>query len=369
MKTVAQILMFSRFPDSVGALVARLEEMVQHLHPAYFGMVMSTGAVAISTQFLGMPLLARVLTWLNAIAFVVLCVATIARVIVYPRWLWKDMTDHRIGLVFFTIVAAAGILGSQYVIISPHHLLAKGLWIVTIVLWAFFTYAIFVAFTVKENKPPLAEGINGGWLLAVVGTQSVTCLGALLLPTSGAYRDTILFSSLCFWLCGGMLYMWTISLIFYRYTFFHFSPSDLMPPYWINMGAMAISTLAGSLLVENAVHGGFLQEFIPFLKGFTVLFWAVATWWIPMLVVLGFWRHGYRRFPLSYDPLYWGAVFPLAMYTLATFRLSQAMSLPFLMWIPRYFVYIALAAWLAAFFGMVRHATSVALAPRTKPTS
>ena len=45
------------------------------------------------------------------------------------------------------------------------------------------------------------------------------------------------------WLWGGMLYIWMISLIFYRYTFFPFQPGDLTPPYWINMGAMAISTL------------------------------------------------------------------------------------------------------------------------------
>ena len=46
-----------------------------------------------------------------------------------------------------------------------------------------------------------------------------------------------------------MLYIWIISLIFYRYTFFTISPSDLAPPYWINMGAVAISTLAGTMLL------------------------------------------------------------------------------------------------------------------------
>ena len=54
------------------------------------------------------------------------------------------------------------------------------------------------------------------------------------------------------WLWGGMLYIWLMALIFYRYTFFSLSPGDLEPPYWINMGAMAISTLAGSLLIECA---------------------------------------------------------------------------------------------------------------------
>ena len=32
-----------------------------------------------------------------------------------------------------------------------------------------------------------------------------------------------------------MLYGWIIALIFYRYAFFAMSPSDLAPPYWINI--------------------------------------------------------------------------------------------------------------------------------------
>ena len=39
-----------------------------------------------------------------------------------------------------------------------------------------------------------------------------------------------------------MLYIWIISLIFYRYTFFVLDPSHLAPPYWINMGAADFHT-------------------------------------------------------------------------------------------------------------------------------
>jgi tellurite resistance protein TehA-like permease len=130
-------------------------------------------------------------------------------------------------------------------------------------------------------------------------------------------------------------------------------PSDLAPPYWINMGAVAISTLAGSLLVLEAPRSALLAELLPFLKGLTLLFWATATWWIPMLVILGVWRHGVERFPLRYDPLYWGAVFPLGMYTAATWRLSQAIEVPSLTVIPRMLIFVALAAWTLAFAGLV----------------
>ncbi|HZR23025.1 MAG TPA: tellurite resistance/C4-dicarboxylate transporter family protein, partial [Vicinamibacterales bacterium] len=140
--------------------------------------------------------------------------------------------------------------------------------------------------------------------------------------------------------------------IFYRYTFFSMHPSDLAPPYWINMGAVAISTLAGSLLVLAAPASPVVREILPFIKGLTLMFWATATWWIPMLVILGVWRHVYSRFPLRYDPLYWGAVFPLGMYTVSTFRLAQAIDAPYLFAVPRVFVWIAIVAWSLAIVGM-----------------
>jgi tellurite resistance protein TehA-like permease len=131
------------------------------------------------------------------------------------------------------------------------------------------------------------------------------------------------------------------------------SPADLSPPYWINMGAMAISTLAGATLIDSAAASPLLTHLLPFLRGGTLLFWATATWWIPMLVILSLWRHVYRRFRLAYDPQYWGAVFPLGMYTVCTFRLAQVLDLPFLLAIPQCFGLFALTVWGITFLAML----------------
>ncbi len=335
--------------------LALARALVRNLSPAYFALVMATGIISIAAELTGLRLIAVALLWLNVIAYAILWLLTVLRVLWFPRQFFGDMTTHQQGPGFLTTTAGTCVLGSQFIRIYGDYATATALWTLGIVLWVCLTYVIFTSLTIKENKPSLAEGITGAWLLAVVATQSIAVLSSLLAAHwQQPYRLETNFLALSMWLWGGMLYIWMISLIFYRYTFFRFSPSDLAPPYWINMGAMAISTLAGTLLIINSPDAPFLQSLLPFLKGFTIFYWATGTWWIPMLAILAVWRYGWKRFPLTYDPLYWGAVFPLGMYVVATFEVAQAMGLDFLYFIPRYFIYVALVAWLAAFVGLLR---------------
>jgi tellurite resistance protein TehA-like permease len=321
------------------------------LTPAHFAMVMATGIVSLTAQLFGMPSVSRGLFVLNVLLYGALCALTGLRLALEPRPFLAGITDHARGPVFFTAVAGTSVLASQFVVLSGDYRIAGALGLLALALWIVLTYAIFAGLTIAPSKPPLDEGIGGGWLLAVVATQSIAVVGALLAPQAGSASIALDFLALAMWLAAGMLYIWIMALIFYRYTFFPFAPADLTPPYWINMGAMAISTLAGALLIRNAAHTAFLASLEPFLKGFTVFYWASGSWWIPLLAVLAFWRYVWRRFPLKYDPLYWGAVFPLGMYAAATEEMIDTMHLEFLEWLAHLFAYLALAAWVIAFAG------------------
>lgn len=324
---------------------------LEQFSPAYFGLVMATGIVSLGAHMQAMPWVARALFWLNVVAYGILWALVLLRLYWYPQRSCADISDHARGPGYLTLVAGTAVLGSQCIVLYAKWELGLLLWYLALILWLVFVYAIFTAFTVKADKPGLEQGIHGGWLLLTVATQSLAVLAALLAQgPAQPYRLEMHFFAVCMWLCAGMLYIWTIVLIFYRYMFFRLAPAALSPPYWINMGAMAISTLAGALLIGNATaQTPFLLSLLPFLKGFTVLYWATSTWWIPMLLALGMWRYGYKRFPMRYGPLYWAVVFPLGMYAVGTQTMAASLELTFFGVFPALFFYAALACWCVAF--------------------
>lgn len=328
-------------------------QAVADLFPGYFALVMATGIISTATFLLGMKWLAWALLVINLIAYAILSFLLMIRVIrFYPR-VKIDLTDHMRGPGFFTVIAGTCVLGSQLLIVAGRYQVAMVLWVLGLLLWAIVMYTFLTAVTVRDNKPLLETGISGTWLLATVATQSISVLGTLLADHFRSYREPVLFFTLCMFLLGCMLYLILITLIFYRFTFVNLTTVTLTPPYWINMGAVAITTLAGARLIIAAPTWSLLEEILPFLKGFTLFFWAAGTWWIPLLFILGIWRHLHKHFPLAYDPLYWGMVFPLGMYTVCTLQLSKALALEFLLFIPRIFIFVALAAWLITFMGLV----------------
>jgi len=325
------------------------------MHPAYFALAMATGIVAITTQLHGVPVLPVVLFWLNAGLLVAIAAATVLRIGRHHEAFLADVRSHSRAVGFFTLVAAVGVFGDQLILQMGATGLARVFWAATAALWLVVTYGLLTVLTVKREKPPLAEGLNGGWLVSVVATQSLAILTVLVLRDGfpAELHTPLMFMALVLWLGAWVLYLWLMTLIFFRYTFLPMLPQDLTPPYWINMGAVAISTLAGTVLLRHAELAPIVEELAPFIKGLTLLFWSVGSWWIPMLLVLGVWRHLLRGVPVAYDPLYWGGVFPLGMYSVCTYRLAEVVQVPFLLSISGAFAFIAMAAWTVAFAGLI----------------
>lgn len=334
-------------------IIILLRWNISRFHPSYFALVMATGIVSIAAKLLGFGTTAYSLFQFNKIAYVVLWAVYLIRLTRYTSYFIQDLTNHFKSPGFLTIVAGTSVLGNQFALFTENYFAATVLYFTALALWIILIYMFFVVITIKRKKPTLNKGLNGTWLLIVVATQSISILGVQVQFYLDNFSKLITFISLILFLLGCFFYIIIITLIFYRLTFFIVKAEEFAPPYWISMGAVAITTLAGSLLILNANHFDFINALTPFIKGLSLLFWAFGTWWIPLIIILGIWRHLYKKIPFVYHPQYWGMVFPLGMYTVCTYRLSYALNIDFIRLIASSFIYFALAAWLLTFAGMV----------------
>lgn len=323
--------------------------------PGHFAFVMATGIVSLAAHLQEVPLVPVALFALSLVAYLALLAITLARLMRHPSALLRDLAGHAVGPAFLTMVAATGVLGAQFAFLTPFRGIALVLWLWATLLWVALLYGFFLAATLASPKPPIERGLSGAWLLVTVSTESLCVLGtsvADLLPRP----EVGIFACVCLFLLGGMFYTVLIALILYRWLFLEMTAAMLAPPYWINMGAVAIAALAGSdLLLYAQGHPGVLG-FQPFITALTTGFWAAATWWVPLLALLTAWRHTAGRIPLVYDPQYWSMVFPLGMYTAATSTFARVTGHDFLLLIPQLFVWVAIVAWLAAFAGFLLRA-------------
>jgi len=145
----------------------------------------------------------------------------------------------------------------------------------------------------------------------------------------------IVFLAVLFWVVAIGVYLAMTGLVVWRAIDDSSAPELLQPDIWILMGGAAIATLAG-----DHIHKAGLESVRPV----TVVTWIVATAWIPLLICGTLQRFRRRR---ELPPgLWWAAVFPLGMYSAATYATAVETGWRWLTNVSLVFFWIAFAAWL-----------------------
>ncbi len=321
------------------------------LHPGNFAMVMATGIISIGFGTLQMEWLANLLYVFALTAWIGLLALSAGRIILFPGAVRVDLLNPRMVFSYFTLVAATSIVG-LLLHGHGHAVLALACWIFAFTIWCSLLYLAFSVLTFLTHEHNV-NIVHGGWLISIVGTQSLVLLGARIAPDLGTYAGYMAVEIHMLWGLGLIFYGIFVTLFCYRIFFLTLKPQDISPLLWVIMGAAAISANAGTSLLTSTPGLPFLAAQRPFIDGITLMIWAWSTWWIPMLFLFGLWKHVINRQPLVYEPILWSFVFPLGMYAVASARLGLAAEFPPLQWISQVMIWVALTAWLAVLVGMV----------------
>ncbi len=338
-----------------------MKQAVATLNPGYFALVMGTCIVSIGVHDNGMVLLSDTMLGLAVVCYAVLVIVTLWRAAAFPAALRSDFTDPRRGFGFFTFVAGTDVLGTR-IAGTGQHGIALGLLVVGGLSWLVLGYVVpWTAVLGREDRPVVA-GANGTWFIWVVASQSVAVLAAVLEPAASARRELALLA-VCSWSIGVILYAAAGVFVAARLLLYPLRPVDLTPPYWVAMGATAITVVAGARIVEMA-DAPMVTATRGLIAGTAVVFWAFGSWLILPLVAAGWWRHVKHRVPLRYEATLWSIVFPLGMYGVAGQFLGVADHLPIVEAIGKTEIWLAFTVWAATFIGMLVHLARTLVWPR-----
>jgi tellurite resistance protein TehA-like permease len=286
-----------------------------------FATVMATGIVSIAAddhEFRG-------LSAALAILAAVILLVQVAHVAIAWKRRPYDLADPDVAIRLLTYVAACSVLGARFAEHRPLSWVLAGM-----ALQGWLTLAPLVVRQMwRYRGTALRDRAHGAWELASVATAGLAIVSADL---------RIMLLALLFWVSAISVYMLMTSLVVWRIAHERLDRGGFEPDAWILMGGLAIATLAG-----DHIHRLWPAAFVETV---TMVTWVLATAWIPPLMYFVSLRiiRGDRLPPAG---AWWAVVFPLGMYSAATYAMSQETGVATLHMVASLFLWIALAAWLS----------------------
>lgn len=350
-------------PSSFGSRVA---EAVQTLTPEYFALTMASGIISVGLELEGFHALSAALLVICAVSYAVILVLSLVRLVRFREDMRRDFMDPARAFGFFTFIAGTNVLGVRLGMMGWPGATAL-LLVVAVLAWVVLGYVVPWTAVLGRDERPVVKDANGTWFIWCVASQSVAVAAASVEPLAGpGWRAALALVAVVAWSVGLILYAAVGIFVSLRLMTYPIRPEDLHPQYFVAMGAMAISVLAGARIVEMA-GAPMVDATLGLVAGSSVVFWAFASWLIPVLLAAGWWRHMTHRVPLTFEPGLWSVVFPLGMYAVAGIYLGRADRLPIVAFVGRAELWVAVAAFVATFAGMLWHLWATLVRPGMRP--
>ena len=227
----------------------QLRAAVRELIPGYFALVMASGIISVGLRQHEHVALSALLLGVCALSFSVLVLLNTWRVLAFPEAVVSDFTDPARGFGFFTFIAGGNVLGVRLAM-DGHHAVAVVLLGVGLLAWLLLGYVVPWTSVLGRSERPVLPKANGTWFIWVVASQSVATSAATLQPALPALRDALAVTAVFAWSVGLFLYAAVGIIVSARLLIYELRSTDLSPPYWVAMGAGAITVLAGARIEE-----------------------------------------------------------------------------------------------------------------------
>lgn len=300
--------------------------------PDVFAAVMATGVLSIAAENHHYPGISEMMGVVAALGLLVL----VALVLFRRRSVRWDLHDPDVTLRLFSFVAACAVLDSR---LDAHPVLVRALGLVALPAWL-----VLIVLSIRNMSAlswrELRDHAHGAWELASVGTSGLAIAATKMARAPVDQRWLAV--AVPVWVAALCLYALMTWLALWRTVAERRDRDGFEPDTWILMGGLAIATLAGDNI--HALAPAWLAGPV---RAVTVVTLVAASLWIPPLVY--FTLHWINRSPgtLNFAGMWWAFVFPLGMYSVASYTTAVETGRPSLVTVSLVFFWDALAAWSA----------------------
>lgn len=249
---------------------------------------------------------------------------TIKSVFFYSEFLHDIYSPEKTNYLF-SVVGVIGLAGVFCSKLWDNLTVPWIFWYVSLILWVIITLLSFsfLFLSRKSEDRKLEEVLHGGWFFVCIGTQATALMSIIVAKQATSHLFLIHLISFGLWSIGAFLYLLFMTLIVLRLIFYSFPNNSELSPYWMHAGAAALTALTGVTLFQHiSATGGPFLDLLPFLKGFSLFFWSVGLWWLPLLSIMALKKQAYDDNRFVFTVGYWEIALSLALYAAGTKQLT-----------------------------------------------
>jgi tellurite resistance protein TehA-like permease len=303
--------------------------------PDVFAAVMATGILSIGAHNHQYNLVSDAMGVIATLSLVFLVVLVLAKACAGQRKLHWDLSDPDVSLRLITFVAACAVIDAR---------LSSNVWVMRVLgAVGLSCWLILVGLSARnmlaQRWTALRDHAHGAWELGSVGTSGLAIVIARAAHSTG--QRWWLAVAVLAWVAALCIYGLMTWLILWRVVNERQDRDGFEPDTWILMGGLAIATLAG-----DNIHRLAPAWLAGPVRVVTIVTWVAATLWIPPLIYFALHRIGRPPNMLRFAGVWWAFVFPLGMYSAASYAMAVEIGQPSLRTVSLVFFWDALAAWL-----------------------
>jgi len=291
----------------------------------WFVVVMATIMIITSSQLYGCEEVVPYFFTASLTIFFCVVVFKAAQIALFCKQAFNELLNSENTLHSFTVVGAVNLTGVCFSRILHLPQAAQICWYIAISLWLGISLVSFTSLFLlqKQEDRKIEDVVHGGWLYAVVGAQSTAYLGVIVAEEAMRHAVFIQFLSFALWSVGALLYLIFMVFIIIKMIFYKHDSEKASSSYWVNVGAAALTALAGAAWYKQVQGtGGPFTDFLPFSKGISLFYWSIGLWWMPFLVIFAVRKQLYYHKEPVFTVGYWEATLALGVYAEGTLQLA-----------------------------------------------